>query len=123
MNDPVRLALAGSFYLRGNHMPEASTSEGRSSVEVSLTAKGEAQIKVKAYEGEEADDPKAEDGGPALPPLKMPGAALMTTAVNRLMHTIEELEENGIKVVGRDAPVAKPQESTGDAPSSGMHEG
>ncbi len=90
-------------------MPE-TTSESKSSVKVTLNAKGEAQLEVKVYEGEEFLIPgptiKTPEGS-----RKVDGKVGTTTGdgiaeviTARLMHVIRSLEHQRIKVVGRELP-------------------
>ncbi|KKK89579.1 hypothetical protein LCGC14_2731690 [marine sediment metagenome] len=78
-------------------MPEV-TQESKSSVKVTLNAKGEAQLEIKLYEGEVC----LRDDKDAFEPIH--GHEIPAVLVRRLFLTIRALEQRGIKVVGRDLP-------------------
>lgn len=71
-----------------------------------MTAKGEAQVKVKIYEGERNMYEGVEIN---LIPNEIP-----RKITERLMATIESLERQRIKVVGRELPEVAKQ---GDVPT------
>ena len=71
-----------------------SQQESKSSIKVNLTAKGEAQVEVKVYEGETNQYEGAE--------VEVTGNGIPQLIARRLIATIRSLEEQGIKVVGRE---------------------
>lgn len=82
-------------------MTQQEQQESRSSVEVTLTAKGEAQVKVKVCEGE-----VLREGDPRRDPKNatISGNHIPEIITERLMATINSLERQRIKVVGRELP-------------------
>ena len=93
-------------------MPEQQ-SESKSSVKVNLTAKGEAQVEVKVYEGEgeyvaetPTRPPSGANAGEIIPAnfVILNASATGKVAVERLVETVNSLERQRIKVVGRELP-------------------
>lgn len=86
--------------------PITGTNESKSSVKVNLTAKGEAQVEVKVYEGDRSSQyaVNVNDGLPVPLEKIIEGDDLAEATVERLANTINSLERQRIKVVGRELP-------------------
>lgn len=95
-----------AWCFRGTNLePITGTNESKSSVKVNLTAKGEAQVEVKVYEGERSSQYALNNDGVPVPLEKIiEGDDLAEATVERLANTINSLERQRIKVVGRELP-------------------
>ena len=97
-------------------MAEEHASESKSSIKVTLNSKGEAQIEIKTYEGEvNASLDRPVGPGEVIPMPTVTGEELAAVTAQRLMATIDSLERQRIKVVGRELPASdEPHEPDGN---------
>ena len=91
-------------------MTQQQQQESKSSVKVTLNAKGEAQIELKVYEGELTHIVDEKGDGHELNLL---GSGIAKTLDERLAAVIEFLERQRIKVVGRELPDVEQQRDSG----------